>query len=60
MSMERRYRFNCLRCFFTINDEQAMKGHCLREHGITGQFKKGYKTIITRVTRVKKEQHIKL
>ena len=37
-------RFNCNRCFFTCDDdEQRMKNHCLKCHGVTGLYKKGYK-----------------
>jgi len=38
------YSYSCERCFFIIEDEQRMKDHCLKSHGVTGRFEKGYKT----------------
>ncbi len=47
MTKKKTYTFNCVRCFFSINnEEQRMQDHCLKCHGDTGQFKKGYKKII--------------
>ena len=43
------YHYSCEWCFFTINDEEdRMIQHCLKKHGITGKFSKGYKTKIKR------------
>jgi len=42
--LKRYFTYSCLRCFFSIDaEEQRMKDHCLKCHGITGQFSKGYK-----------------
>ncbi len=46
MTKKKVYTFNCIRCFFSIDDEQRMINHCLKKHGSTGQFGKSYKTII--------------
>lgn len=40
------YHYQCKWCFFNIDDEQRMINHCLKLHGSTGQFKKGYKILI--------------
>lgn len=42
--LKKSFSYSCLRCFFSIdNEEQRMRDHCLKCHGITGQFSKGYK-----------------
>lgn len=47
MGKKKIYSFNCLRCFFHIDhEEQRMQDHCLKSHGVTGQFGKGYKKSI--------------
>lgn len=44
--LKRYFTYSCLRCFFNIDDdEQRMIDHCLKVHGSTGQFGKGYKKI---------------
>lgn len=40
------YHYQCERCYFNIDNKERMKKHCLLVHGITGEFKKGFKTIM--------------
>ena len=44
---KRTYHYSCQRCFYTVDDDETkMITHCLKVHGITGKFKKGYKVVI--------------
>jgi len=39
------YHYQCNWCFFSIDDDkQRITDHCLKVHGVTGKFKKGFKT----------------
>lgn len=38
------YSYKCIWCFFNIDNKQKIEEHCLKFHGITGKFSKGYKT----------------
>lgn len=39
------YHYQCERCYFNIDNKERMEKHCLLAHGVTGEFKKGFKTI---------------
>lgn len=39
------YQYQCERCLFNIDDKERMIKHVLNVHGVTGKFKKGFKTI---------------
>lgn len=45
---KRYFKYHCEWCFFTCqDDEQRMKNHLLKKHGVTGKFGKGYYVVIT-------------
>lgn len=45
---KRYHKYECNWCNFVVwDDENRMKIHLLKTHGVTGKFFKGYKTIIT-------------
>ena len=57
----KKYTYVCEWCNHTLyDDEQSMKDHCLRIHGVTGHIKRGYKIKVRKIIKIKRKRPISL
>ena len=57
----KKYIYICEWCHHVIeDDEEAMKDHCLRIHGVTGHIKRGYKIKTRHIVKIKRKRPITL